>query len=77
MMVAVETISDENISVSDMLSNNSAGARNLHVNKREYQPNLVEQAVDHPEKGDADIVECAVHDAAQLAFGTAPNSRNT
>jgi hypothetical protein len=47
------------------------------MNEREQQPGLIEQAVDDPEEGDADVVKVAIHDAAQLALGTAPNNRNT
>ena len=76
MMVAVETISEENISVIHAPEQQRRG-EDFRVKEREQQPGLVEQAIHHPEKGDADIVECAVHGVAQLAFGTAPKSRNT
>ena len=75
MMVAVETISEENIRVSGTLPNKQGGCQDLHVDERKDQPGLVEQAVDHPEEGDGDVVEIAVHGAAQLARGTAPSSR--
>jgi hypothetical protein len=48
---------------------------NLRVNEREQQPGLVEETIDDPEEGDADEVERAIHDVAQLALGTAPRSR--
>ena len=76
MIVAVETISEANIKVSPTLPNKRAGERICDMNEREQQPGLVEQAVDDPEEGDADIVEVAIHDAAQFALGTAPSSRN-
>ena len=76
MMVAVETISEANIRVSATLPNKQRRREDLHVNEREQQPGLIEQAVDHPEEGDADIVELAIHGVAQLVRGTAPSSRN-
>ena len=66
MMVAVEAISEANISVSDSEPNSSAGASTLANRIGEGNERLIEQAVDHPEERDADVVVVAVHDALSL-----------
>ena len=70
MMVAVDTISDENISVSGTLPNSSAGARICTWISANNSAELVENAVDHPEKGDADIIEIAFHGVLSPTCGS-------
>ena len=77
MMVAVETISEENIKVSDVLPNSSEGASTCIWMSANSSASLIENAVDHPEEGDADVIECCGSWAAQLALGSAPSNRNT
>ena len=45
------------------------------MNQCEDQRVLIEQAIDHPKEGDADVIVIAFH--RQLSLGTTPEIRNT
>ena len=46
--------------------------KNLDMDEREQQPDLIEQAVDHAEERNADIVPVPFHAAAQLTRAVRP-----
>ncbi len=65
-MVAVETISEENINVSEVEPNSSDGARICTWMQRKQQRGLIENAVDHAEEGDADEIKVSFHGSGHL-----------